>query len=71
VRKFKQWHLEKNSTNGKWRFVAGQIQKRKFEGKDSEIFINGKMIPAKKIKKETARYGVLDYDEQPDMSNNF
>ena len=69
VRKFKQWQLEKNFTNDKWRFVAGQIQKRKLAGKDSEILINGKTIPSKKVRKETTRYSLLSYSERPEMSN--
>ncbi|KAH6613402.1 ankyrin repeat-containing domain protein [Chaetomium tenue] len=56
VRKLKQWGLEKNSTKEKWEFAASQVQKRRLEGKDTEVIINGRPVPAKKLKKEMARY---------------
>lgn len=56
VRKLNQWHMEKNSTNEKWKFAASQIEKRKLEGKETEILINGTLVPSKKLKKEMARY---------------
>ncbi|KAJ4172333.1 hypothetical protein NW754_002525 [Fusarium falciforme] len=48
--------MEKNSTNQKWKVAAQQVQKRKLEGKETEILINGRLIPWKKLRKETARY---------------
>lgn len=48
--------MEKNSTNEKWKFAASQIEKRKLEGKETEILINGTLVPSKKLKKEMARY---------------
>lgn len=32
-------------------------QKRKREGKDSEVLIDGKLVPQKRMKKELGRYG--------------
>lgn len=55
VRKLKQWRLEKNSTKEKWEFAASQVQKRRLEGKETEVIINGRPVPAKKLK-EMARY---------------
>jgi len=48
--------LEKNSTKEKWEFAAGQARKRRLEGKETEIIINGRLVSAKKLKKEMARY---------------
>jgi hypothetical protein len=56
IRKFKQWNFKKNSTNDKWKFVARHLEKRKLDGKESETYINGKLIPRKKVKKEVSRY---------------
>ncbi|KAL6355474.1 hypothetical protein LRP88_11065 [Fusarium phalaenopsidis] len=56
VRKLKNWGMEKNSTNQKWKAAAQQVQKRKLEGKETDILINGRLIPWKKLRKETARY---------------
>ncbi|KAI8711507.1 Clr5 domain-containing protein [Fusarium sp. LHS14.1] len=56
VRKLKNWGMGKNSTNQKWKVAAQQVHKRKLEGKETEIVINGRLIPWKKLRKETARY---------------
>jgi len=56
IRKFKQWNFEKNSTKEKWKFIARCLKKRKLDGKESETYINGKLIPRKKVKKEVSRY---------------
>ncbi len=56
VRRLKQWRLEKNSTKDKWEFAASQVQKRRLEGKETEIIINGRLVSAKRLKKEMARY---------------
>ena len=56
VRKLRQWCLEKNSTKVKWEFAASQVQKRRLEGKETEVIINGRPVPPKKLKKEMARY---------------
>jgi UDP-2,3-diacylglucosamine pyrophosphatase LpxH len=56
VRKLKKWRLEKNSTKDKWEFAASQVQKRRLEGKETEVIINGRLVSAKKLKKEMARY---------------
>ncbi|KAK1765276.1 ankyrin repeat-containing domain protein [Phialemonium atrogriseum] len=56
VRKLRQWHVGKNSTNDKWKFAASVVQKRKLEGKETEILINERLISAKKLKKAISRY---------------
>jgi hypothetical protein len=37
--------------------VAEKIRKRKGEDKESEVYIDGKLVDSKKVKKETSRYG--------------
>ncbi|TVY25720.1 Ankyrin-1 [Lachnellula hyalina] len=51
-----QWKLSKNSTGDKWKFVARKLEKRKHEGKESATYIDGKLIPKKKIRREISRY---------------
>jgi hypothetical protein len=41
--------------------VARELEKRKHDGKESETYINGKLIPNKKIKKEISRYLLPSY----------
>lgn len=48
--------MKKYSSKEDWKHADTLIRKRKVEGKDTEIFINGKPVSAKKLKKELGRY---------------
>ncbi|RFU25811.1 hypothetical protein B7463_g10515, partial [Scytalidium lignicola] len=65
VRKLRQLGIEKNSTNESWKYIAQKLNKRKRDGKDSEIYINGKLIPRKKINKEVSRYTLPSLEQMP------
>ena len=71
VRKLKQWRLEKNSTKDKWEFAAGQVQKRRLEGKETEVIINGRPVPAKKLKKEMARYAGCESSSERVLGKSY
>ncbi|ETS74192.1 hypothetical protein PFICI_14058 [Pestalotiopsis fici W106-1] len=54
--KLKEWGFSKNIPVNTWKHVGHKIEKRKREGKDSVISINGVEISAKRVKKETSRH---------------
>ncbi|KAH8651560.1 ankyrin repeat-containing domain protein [Tricladium varicosporioides] len=56
TRKFDEWGFKKNSTDAKWKFIARKLQKRNLEGKESDTYIDGKLVPRKKVKKEVSRH---------------
>uniref|UniRef100_A0A8H7MZ23 Clr5 domain-containing protein n=1 Tax=Bionectria ochroleuca TaxID=29856 RepID=A0A8H7MZ23_BIOOC len=56
IRKLASWKIGKNATTIAWKKAAVIIKKRKDQGKESEICIDGKLIPSKKMKKEIARH---------------
>ncbi|KAE8442754.1 hypothetical protein EG329_002894 [Mollisiaceae sp. DMI_Dod_QoI] len=58
IRKLDKWGLKKHSTKEKWEYISQKLQKRKLEGKESDTFINGKLVPLKKVKKETSRHAL-------------
>lgn len=58
IRKFEQWGFKKNSTDEKWKYVAHKLQKRDLEGKESDIYVNGKLVTRKKVKKEVSRHSL-------------
>jgi hypothetical protein len=37
------------------------LEKRKQEGKESDTYINGKLIPNKKVQREISRYSLPSY----------
>jgi hypothetical protein len=63
IRKLKLWGVEKNSNSAKWTYIARKLKKRELEGKDSETYINGQLVPHKKLKKEASRYDLPRYRE--------
>ena len=67
IGKFKQWHIKKNLTNEEWKFIDRKLRKRKQEGKESDIYFHGKLIPDKKVKKETSRHAPPTF-QQPQFS---
>ncbi|KAH7007178.1 ankyrin repeat-containing domain protein [Ilyonectria destructans] len=56
VRKLKNWGMEKYINGDKWKIAFDLIQKRKRSGKKTELSIDGKVIPVKRMKKEMSRY---------------
>ncbi|KAL1628555.1 hypothetical protein SLS56_005787 [Neofusicoccum ribis] len=55
-RQFRKWNFRKNLNEKEWRAVVRRINKRKAQGKESQLRIDGILVTAKKLKKATARY---------------
>ncbi|RPA79453.1 ankyrin [Ascobolus immersus RN42] len=51
-----RWGVGKNFTEKDWAKIGHQVKKRKREGKESEVYLEGERIPTKKVLKELARY---------------
>jgi hypothetical protein len=56
IGKLDQWGFKKNSTDEKWKFIARTLEKRELDGKESDTYINGKLVPRKRVKKEVSRH---------------
>ena len=54
-RHFKQWGLRKNLKSHEWKAIRHHTSKRKFNGKESDLYVDGILIPNKKVRKETSR----------------
>ncbi|RSM14962.1 hypothetical protein CEP52_001098 [Fusarium oligoseptatum] len=59
VRKLESWGFKKNSSKEKWEHAAAMVRKRKSEGKETELQMNGKVISTKKLRKEFGRYAYM------------
>ena len=53
---FKKWNLRKNLNENEWRFIHYRLEKRKRQGKESEVSFNNTLVPVKKVKKEISRH---------------
>jgi hypothetical protein len=55
VRRLKSWKCSKNRKSQDWIRITNTIRKRELEGKDSEVFIDGKQVDPRKLRKELSR----------------
>lgn len=55
-RRFKKWGFQRNKKSADWKIIAFKVTKRKREMKETEVRIDGDIIPTKKLK-ELSRYG--------------
>jgi hypothetical protein len=55
-RQFKSWKFRKNIKDDEWKFVQARVQKRKRDGKESNVYVDGVLMPATKMRKEVARH---------------
>ncbi|KAL9070705.1 MAG: hypothetical protein Q9157_005728 [Trypethelium eluteriae] len=51
------WRFRKNIKRTDWEIVKQKVSKRKQAGKDSDVYIDGALVPARKLRKELRRYG--------------
>ena len=54
-RQLAMWKFRKNLTGDEWGFAIDRMEKRKRDGKETELFVDGFRVPVKRIKKEISR----------------
>ncbi|KAL2147808.1 hypothetical protein VTI28DRAFT_5580 [Corynascus sepedonium] len=57
--RFQQWGFEKNMAGENYPVITSKTGKRKAAGKESNVFVNGVLVPPAKIRKESARHGYM------------
>ena len=50
-------------TNKEWDYILLRMRKRKFDGKESDVYFNGSKVPEKKIKKQMSRHFTLTQEQ--------
>jgi hypothetical protein len=58
------WKLQKNYTKEKWQHASALFEKRQAKGKRTQLSIDDKVIPEKRLKKELRRYHVSPVEEE-------
>ncbi|RMJ25732.1 ankyrin repeat-containing protein [Aspergillus sp. HF37] len=56
TRQFRKWGFSKNWKQHQYEFTAHRLKKRKQEGKNSDVYMNGDLVNNKKLKKELSRH---------------
>ncbi|KAF5714106.1 Sex-determining fem-1 [Fusarium mundagurra] len=54
--RLKKWNISKNIDRDSWRYIDQTINKRKREGKESDVLLCGKRVKQSTIEKETNRH---------------
>ncbi|KAF5698554.1 ankyrin repeat-containing protein [Fusarium globosum] len=54
--RLKKWNISKNIDRDSWRYIDQTINKRKREGKESDVILCGKRVKQSTIEKETNRH---------------
>ncbi|OCK89480.1 uncharacterized protein K441DRAFT_278185 [Cenococcum geophilum 1.58] len=57
-RHFRKWGFRKNVNPSVWKFINHRQSKRKRAGKESDVYIDGVLVPKDKIRKEIGRNSV-------------
>lgn len=52
----KRWKFRKNLTKEEWTPVRHKVLARKREGKESDVYLEGVLMPAKRVKRGIGRY---------------
>lgn len=53
---FKRWNFRKSLSKEEWKPVRHKVLARKREGKESDVYLEGVLMPAKKVKRGIGRY---------------
>ncbi|KFY83528.1 hypothetical protein V498_08005, partial [Pseudogymnoascus sp. VKM F-4517 (FW-2822)] len=63
-KQLKIWGFTKYRSKRDWEIMNRKIQLRKRTGKDSDVYMNGQLMPAGKLQKKTSRQGYMTTVEQ-------
>ncbi|OBT73196.1 hypothetical protein VF21_08718 [Pseudogymnoascus sp. 05NY08] len=78
-KQLKDWGFKKNRTKRDWEIMDRKIQLRKRTGKQSDVYLDGKLMPLEKLRKEIARQGYMTtvernrvaFETPPQMPRGF
>jgi hypothetical protein len=63
-KQFKEWGFQKKKTKEDWKIMSQKIELRKRTAKESDIYLDGQLVPKKKLRKEISRQGYMTFAEQ-------
>jgi ankyrin repeat protein len=55
-RKLKAWNIQKNQKGDLWKDVSLTLKRKNLDATDVDVFLNGILVPTKKLKREISRY---------------
>ncbi|KAH8700390.1 fungal-specific transcription factor domain-containing protein [Talaromyces proteolyticus] len=61
-RQLKKWGFHKNLKGNDWKIIQYKIEKRKRDGKRTDVYIRNTLVPEKKVKKEISRHAATIWE---------
>ncbi|WKT53639.1 Clr5 domain [Fusarium oxysporum f. sp. vasinfectum] len=61
--RFKKWGFWKNLTHGNWQIISWKINKRKKDGKNSDVYCGEELISVKRLRKEISRHDMTTLEK--------
>ncbi|KAH8782231.1 ankyrin repeat-containing domain protein [Hyaloscypha sp. PMI_1271] len=55
-KKFKEWGFQKNHTKDDWKIVGQKVGLRKRTAKESNVYLDGELMPRKRLQREISRH---------------
>jgi hypothetical protein len=62
--RFKRWGFRKNGHATEWKFIRRKIGVRKEAGKESAVYLKGRLLSESTVRRETSRHGHMSALEQ-------
>lgn len=63
-KKIKEWGFQKNHTKDDWKIIGQKVGLRKRTAKESNVYLDGELMPRKRLQKEISRQGFMSATEQ-------
>jgi hypothetical protein len=63
-KKFREWGFQKNRSKDDWKIVGQKVVQRKRTAKESNVYVDGELMPRKRLQKEISRQGFMTVTEQ-------
>ncbi|KAH7190121.1 hypothetical protein DER44DRAFT_851925 [Fusarium oxysporum] len=61
--RFKKWGFWKNQTHENWQIISWKINKRKKDGKNSDVYCGEELISVKRLRKEISRHDMTTLEK--------
>lgn len=63
-----EWGFRKKRTKEDWQIIGRKVDERKRAGKESNVYVDGVLIPSKRLRKEISRQGYITVMDQANLA---
>lgn len=67
---FKEWGWAKKRHRNDWKVIGQKVEQRRKRGKESLVYMDNRLVPTKRLKKEISRQGYMTTLEKFNQDNS-